>query len=436
MARFIYAKNYNEVLNGIRGQKFFIFGQSDKAMVYYLASMLDDQEENFTSFVLSDTKRCKYKEYSMVGHSVEDIEWLKSQKNITCGFIGARPVIIESDLRKLFDDIDMDLYYVDDETYAVEKTYYDNLVRSRIRDNYYVRTDWNYGGCLRLSEQPNSNYYMYMPKGFLGIYPDAAWLGTPTLDVIHEAQFGKYERLPECKDDNFNPKCKIYMAKTAFDRELANDVRSENAVVIQGGADLTFDRIGMIQDNDGENISKRNRDYCEMTSVYWAWKNDTESEYIGLCHYRRRFILTKNMINAMIENKYDVVATTPYLENNTVYEEFCTQNWFLNKEEWNQTAEAIQAVAAEYLDSWNELAQSHMFLPCNMVIMRRDIFNQYCKLVFDVTAKVDEYFMRTVGQKNNRYLGYIAELLTNVFVMKHRDTLKKAYVDMQILNVK
>ncbi len=225
------------------------------------------------------------------------------------------------------------------------------------------------------------------------------------------------------------------MAKTAFDRQLQADVRSENTVVIQGGADLTFDRIGEYQDNVGENISKRNRDYCEMTSVYWAWKNDLDSDYIGLCHYRRRFMLDKQMINSMINNNYDLVTTTPYLENNTVYEEFCTQNWFLDQQEWDLITAAIEKVAPDYLSSWKKLAESNMFIPCNMFIMKRNVFDDYCKMVFDVTEEVDSFYLNQGIQKNNRYLGYIAELLTNVFIMAKKDDLKKAYVDMQILNV-
>ncbi|WP_425475514.1 DUF4422 domain-containing protein [Mesorhizobium quangtriensis] len=43
----------------------------------------------------------------------------------------------------------------------------------------------------------------------------------------------------------------------------------------------------MIGDDTGDNISARNPCYCELTAHYWAWKNDHDSSFIGLMHYRR-----------------------------------------------------------------------------------------------------------------------------------------------------
>ena len=91
-------------------------------------------------------------------------------------------------------------------------------------------------------------------------------------------------------------------------------------VPLQVGSALQED-LGYLRDDTGDNISEKNRNYCELTGLYWAWKN-LESDYIGVAHYRRHFALerfhrdTKQRILTMAQaqellRKTDVVLLTP-----------------------------------------------------------------------------------------------------------------------------
>ena len=62
-------------------------------------------------------------------------------------------------------------------------------------------------------------------------------------------------------------------------------------VPLQVGAEGKED-LGFTPDNTGDNISAKNPYYCELTGLYWAWKN-LDCEYLGLAHYRRHFTVLR-----------------------------------------------------------------------------------------------------------------------------------------------
>ena len=71
---------------------------------------------------------------------------------------------------------------------------------------------------------------------------------------------------------------------------------------------------GYLGDDTGDNISDLNCYYAELSGVYWVWKNYTEADYVGICHYRRFLTneenkaFTQEQYEALLQ-KYDLITT-------------------------------------------------------------------------------------------------------------------------------
>lgn len=108
-------------------------------------------------------------------------------------------------------------------------------------------------------------------------------------------------------------KFRIYVVHSIADQVLEEAMEDRTfEIPIQVGAALTDKRIAMVTDNQGENISEKNKKYCELTALYWIWKND-HAKYVGLSHYRRRFDINEQMFEWIQKSDIDVILTVPVL---------------------------------------------------------------------------------------------------------------------------
>ena len=119
--------------------------------------------------------------------------------------------------------------------------------------------------------------------------------------------------------------------------------------------------LGYLKDNTGDNISAKNPMYCELTGLYWAWKN-LDSDYIGLAHYRRHFcgkgsgkdqfdkVLRGKEVRFLIKKGYKVIVPRKrryYIES--LYSHYVHT---YQAEELDKTREIIEEYCPEYLDSY------------------------------------------------------------------------------------
>ena len=186
----------------------------------------------------------------------------------------------------------------------------------------------------------------------------------------------------------------------------------------------------MIGDDTGDNISDLNREFNEMTAIYWAWKNYDKlgnPDYIGLNHYRRLFNIDFNNLDKLLE-KYYFIKTAHAKAEKSLYDD-----WRMSKKEWTDN---------EYLDKALECSKQlnielgkdiEKFFKsgiqggwCNIFILPRDEFFKYCEFIFNILFKLPK------PKKVLRTAGMFIERLTSYYLYKlsqNHSYLDVGYVD-------
>ncbi len=186
--------------------------------------------------------------------------------------------------------------------------------------------------------------------------------------------------------------------------------------------------IGYQGDNTGEHISDRNPQFCELTALYWGWKN-LDAEYLGLAHYRRHFmgkrtskdpferIITSAEVDALLDDT-DIIVTKKrryYIE--TVYSHYIHT---LHEETLDTTRDVIEQLYPEYLSSFDTCMKHTYMHAFNMFIMRKELLDEYCQWLFDILFEVtDRLKDREYTPFHARYPGRLGELLLDVW-LKHK----------------
>ncbi|MFT3952091.1 MAG: DUF4422 domain-containing protein [Oscillospiraceae bacterium] len=201
---------------------------------------------------------------------------------------------------------------------------------------------------------------------------------------------------------------------------------------VQTGAALTDRRIAEFADDTGDNISALNPWFSEVCALYWAWKNAPDVPFVGLCHYRRRFVLDAHALAGLVNGETDLVVAMPELilpDNRTVFTES-----FLLENDWEIMLAVIRRETPAYYTAALSHSRSVFLHPCNMLIARRAVFARYCAWLFTVTMKIMEECESRGIVHTNRYLGYLSENLLSIFVLAHAGDTRIACADTDFVS--
>lgn len=214
---------------------------------------------------------------------------------------------------------------------------------------------------------------------------------------------------------------------------------------IQVGAAISSVDLGMQRDDQVngkpcDNISVKNKSYCELTALYWAWKNIKkiypDLEYIGLNHYRRFFsfkmkncfddavlqpekkvanyILDKHKLEKILSN-HDVLIAKPRVYPYSLEVDYSVCHV---SEDLRTLKRIIHEKYPEYdHDVYRVIICESRLSPYNMTVIGWSNFNAYCSWLFDILFEAEkEIDISNYNEVQGRIFGYMAERLFNVWI--------------------
>jgi hypothetical protein len=212
---------------------------------------------------------------------------------------------------------------------------------------------------------------------------------------------------------------------------------------IQVGAGINSNDLGYTRDNSGDNISQKNKNYCELTGLYWAWKN-LEADYIGLAHYRRHFTVRKSSDKKSLPirqselepllTKYDVILPRKrnyYIE--TTYNQYIHAH---HKVDLDTTEAILKERYPDYLDAYKNVMEKSSGHRFNMFIMKKDVFDSYCEWLFSVLFELENRLdISQYSSYDARVFGFVGERLLDVWIQTNHIQFKEIpYVFMEKQN--
>lgn len=245
-----------------------------------------------------------------------------------------------------------------------------------------------------------------------------------------EEQYGTYQILRNLKkgDSAGKPSCSVYMAHSHADKIKLHGNWANWIIPIQVGSALTVPaNWEEVRDNLGDNISEKNGNYSECTALYWMWKHAPRTDYIGLCHYRRHFDLSEEDFSKLEENQMDVLVTAPTFVAEGIWSFFSS---LTPKTDIEMLLKAIASVQPEYLSVTENFFKARFFPPCNLSIMKYELFQEYAAFAFSVTFEIEHFYEEMGISRKDRYMGFLVECLLGIFLMHNKGRLKVAYTDM------
>jgi len=218
---------------------------------------------------------------------------------------------------------------------------------------------------------------------------------------------------------------------------------------LQTGCHFSERLKGYLHDDEGDNISHKNKNYAELTGNYWVWKNylpaHPEVEYVGFCHYRRFLDFSSNPHNDFypfkIKHSYSSFLrrfSSRYNEA-VLYSKISSADiilpglWKMDvssydfykgpsrhpESELQKLITIIHDNYPDYIQDLNRFLSSSSWYCCLNYIMKRSLFNEYMSWIFDILQRLElkSNWSSYRDYHNERIAAYLAERFINVWIL-------------------
>ena len=209
---------------------------------------------------------------------------------------------------------------------------------------------------------------------------------------------------------------------------------------IQAGAALHEPIKGYQPDNDGDNISTKNPNFCELTCHYWAWKNLKGVDIIGLNHYRRYFDFQQIWPQFSADKHF--IATEEFLKRPYIFPDLesilnrndiilpVARHWRVSNtqqyadyhiaKDWDILRQIIKERTPQYIPAFEKtMDRSNISVGYNMFITHWKHFDAYSEWLFEILFEVERRVPPIDDPIQSRIYGYMSERLINVFCEHH-----------------
>ncbi|MBR5765764.1 MAG: DUF4422 domain-containing protein [Lachnospiraceae bacterium] len=249
-------------------------------------------------------------------------------------------------------------------------------------------------------------------------------------------RFYKIEGVKDALYDGTDDRACLFIAKTPYDSEFEKPVPlKEYEKIIQAGCALTDARLkeAAFFDNESlpaDNISDRNAQFSEMTALYWIWKH-SEFDFAGLEHWRRRFLLPNDWIDIIEQDGIDVILPVPLCVMPSLEENYKGRHI---PGVWDEAMRIIGELHTdEHVSAVDYFKENRLYSPCNMLIARREVLDDYCSWVFPILLELNDRMGTFDDKYQNRYPGFVSERLLTYFFDVNSDKYNVAYADKSFL---